>query len=84
MADLLERLEDMPCDREPFTPDHADCKCRLAHEALKEILRLRRIEVAARDIANTLNGGFVVCQCCGDQETTSDIDYLKELNEALK
>ena len=39
-ADLLERLGDVRCDREPFTPDHAGCICRLANEAADEIQRL--------------------------------------------
>lgn len=40
MANLIERLLDTGCDREPFTPDHAKCKCRLASEAAREIERL--------------------------------------------
>lgn len=32
-ADLLERLGEVGCDREPFTPDHAGCICRLTGEA---------------------------------------------------
>lgn len=40
-ADIVERLEDVGCDREPFTPDHAKCICRLAREAAAEITRLR-------------------------------------------
>lgn len=34
-------------------------------------------------MAETLNGGFVVCQYCGEQETTTDLDYARELYAAL-
>lgn len=46
--DLVERLEDVRCDREPFTPDHAKCICRLANEAAEEITRLRAALAAER------------------------------------
>jgi hypothetical protein len=39
--DIVERLRDVGCDREPFTPDHANCICRLAHKAADEIERMR-------------------------------------------
>ena len=42
---LLDRLQEVGCDREPFTPDHAKCICRLTGEAADEIERLR-IELA--------------------------------------
>lgn len=41
MSDLLERLRETPCNREPFTPEHADCQCRVANKAADEIERLR-------------------------------------------
>lgn len=37
---LLDRLRETKCDREPFTPEHANCRCRLANEAANEIDRL--------------------------------------------
>lgn len=52
-------------------------------EARAEIERLKRIEAAARNVANTLNGGFIVCQHCGEQETTTDMDYAQDLYAAL-
>jgi hypothetical protein len=52
-------------------------------EQKDEIERLRKIEKAARNVAETLNGGFVVCQRCGEQETTTDLDYAPELYAAL-
>lgn len=48
-----------------------------------ELKRLRKIEACARKLAETLNGGFVVCQRCGDQETTTDLDYARDLYAAL-
>ncbi len=39
--DITERLENVLCDREPFTADHAECICRLTNEAAKEIEQLR-------------------------------------------
>lgn len=41
MKELLDRLRDTRCDRAPFTPDHAECVCRLTNEAANEIERLR-------------------------------------------
>ena len=41
MSDIVERLQDVHCDREPFTAEHAKCICRLTNEAAKEIERLR-------------------------------------------
>lgn len=41
-ADILRRLRDTRCDREPFTPEHKNCVCRLANEAADEIERLRQ------------------------------------------
>lgn len=38
-ADIVERLRDVGCDREPFTPDHAECVCRLTNEAADYIER---------------------------------------------
>jgi hypothetical protein len=49
-----------------------------------EIDRLREIEVAARNVANTLKGGFIVCENCGEQEDTTGIDYARELYDALE
>lgn len=40
---LLERLREVGCNRQPFTPEHADCICRLTNEAADEIERLRDV-----------------------------------------
>lgn len=52
--------------------------------AADELDRLKKIEVAARDIENTITGGFVVCQKCGDQEDLTNIDFADDLRAALK
>ncbi len=44
MDDLIQKLRDTPCNREPFTDAHADCQCRTANAAADEIERLREIE----------------------------------------
>ena len=41
--DIVERLREASCDREAFTPEHAQCACRLANEGADEIERLRRL-----------------------------------------
>lgn len=38
---LLDRLREVRCDHEPFTPAHARCVCRLANEAADELERLQ-------------------------------------------
>lgn len=48
-----------------------------------ELARLRKIEEAAILLSDSLLGGFVVCEGCGQQETTTDLDYAKELRIAL-
>lgn len=54
----------------------------LLEKAASEIERLRRIETAAKSVANTLNGGFIACPC-GRQESTTDIDFAGDLYAAL-
>lgn len=49
MSDLIDRLRDMPCDREPFTADHKDCICRLTNAAADEIEKLRSERTAERE-----------------------------------
>ena len=38
-SDIVERLREVGCDREPFTPDHVKCICRLTNDAADEIER---------------------------------------------
>ena len=46
---LVERLEDVGCDRVPFTDDHKHCICRLTNEAAREITKLTsQLEEARR------------------------------------
>lgn len=55
----------------------------LLRAAANEIERLSKVEAAARNVADTLNGGFIRCETCGDQETTTDVDFAAELYAAL-
>lgn len=51
-AAILERLQDVGCDRQPFTPEHAKCICRLTNEAAAEIERLQGdLQVAQLQLA---------------------------------
>ena len=43
MNTLVDRLRDVGCDRAPFTPEHAECVCRLANEAADELERLDKM-----------------------------------------
>ena len=43
---LLERLRQVECNREPFTPEHAKCVCRLTNEAAAEIEQYERDEAS--------------------------------------
>lgn len=49
VKDVVARLQGVACDRQPFTPEHAECICRLANKAAAEIERLsRELEEAQR------------------------------------
>jgi hypothetical protein len=37
---LVDQLRDVRCNREPFTPAHADCICRLTNAAADAIEKL--------------------------------------------
>lgn len=54
----------------------------LLEEAADAIEWLQKIRLAAINVACTINGGFIACPC-GRQESTTDIDFAKELYEAL-
>jgi hypothetical protein len=82
-AEILAQLRD-PDFRGPLQ----HCRSWVDLDALmdacvEEIERLQTVATAARNVAETLNGGFVVCGTCGDQETTTDLDYAPELYAAL-
>lgn len=50
MTDIVVRLRNTGCDREPFTPEHKHCKCRIANEAANEIDLLRGLLRRADDV----------------------------------
>lgn len=45
--------------------------------------RVTAVIEAARLLSDSLDGGFVRCMRCGDQEDTSDLDFAPELRKAL-
>lgn len=47
-TDVVERLENVGCNRQPFTLEHAECICRLTNEGAREITRLRAENEAPR------------------------------------
>lgn len=51
---LAERLRDVGCDREPFTPDHAHCVCRLTGAAADALEKIEARYTALQCIAGTL------------------------------
>jgi len=57
MDKLMERLRNQRCDREPFTPEHADCICRLTNEAADAIVRAARDERAVCQMIAASYGG---------------------------
>jgi len=57
---LVERLEDVRCDREPFTDAHKHCICRLTNEAAREITSLRSQLEEARALVGGLSDPVVV------------------------
>lgn len=55
----------------------------LVHGLEDQLVKLLKIEEAAKNVANTLNGGFIRCGICSGQETMTDIDFAYDLYEAL-
>lgn len=57
-GDVVERLEGVACDRQPFTDDHKHCICRLTNAGAREITRLRsdneRLIEALKALAESL------------------------------
>lgn len=53
-------------------------------EVAGELERLEKIEAAAKNGSATLDGGFIRCETCGDQESTTDVDFAAELRATLK
>jgi hypothetical protein len=52
MSNTVERLRRTACDYEPFTHEHAKCRCRLANSAADEIEKLQGTIIAALDCLN--------------------------------
>lgn len=70
--------DDVPCDC-----GFAKVVSRTPGQALERVQRERAVIDAARDLYGSLAHGFVVCSNCGDQDTTSDMDFVDTLGSAL-
>lgn len=57
---------------------------RRASDAVSDEGRLNQVVETARNLRDSLSGGFVACSRCGEQEPTDDLDGLSELDAALK
>jgi hypothetical protein len=56
-GELIEWLQNIRCDREPFTPEHAQCVCRLAHAAAARLETLQdTLETGLSLIEETWDG----------------------------
>jgi hypothetical protein len=60
----LDRLREMGCDREPFTPEHEKCICRLTNEAANDIEQLQAelelLQLVAGTLAVHVRGHFAM------------------------
>ena len=45
---------------------------------------INEAELDIDKIIDELRGGFIICQRCGDQEQTSDLDVMSDLIELKK
>ena len=75
--DILEILTSWPCDREPFTPEHAGCRCRLASTAAREIERLRELidDIADMDVGDVeLEHREIIARCRAEQKRWTEDD----------
>ena len=71
-----------PANAAPGTPILAERRTLLA--VLDECVAGREVVTMARNVRDSLVPGFVVCQNCGDQEDTGTLDWVRDLDAALK
>lgn len=51
--------------------------------ARPEALEITNVLNTAKMLSDSLDGGFVRCTHCGEQEDTTDLDFAPQLREAL-
>jgi 3-deoxy-D-arabino-heptulosonate 7-phosphate (DAHP) synthase len=77
MMDIVERLRNIDCDHEPFTPAHKDCICLMTNEAANEIDDLRAdvkaVIIDERERCCTIIHGF----CSSDNEAQRIVDAIR-------
>ena len=79
-ADELKVLREAAKDSQPLiTLPVVELRLFLADRAE----RIEAVVRAAHALSDSLNGGFVRCARCGDQEDTTDLDFAPELRQAL-
>src|SRR3990167_4158874 len=81
---IEEVLSEQPIVGRPMIP-FSEAELRVILSALStEADALQKAVIdAARDLSNSLNGGFVRCENCGDQEDTTDLDFAPQLRKSL-
>ena len=81
MTDLLDRLRDQACNREPFTKDHAHCICRLTNAAADEIERLQSRD---RDVVGLLRAQLRVLghiPCVVEDDATGSAELAMRMKQ---
>jgi hypothetical protein len=78
MLRLIAEIADLKAEVLQWEMDHTPVGLCYALE--KEIGRLRK---ALEEVRDTCRGGFVRCENCGEQESTTDLDFMPAVLDAL-
>lgn len=74
---LVERLQNVRCDRQPFTAEHKLCICRLTNKAAAEIERLSRELLEAKEFERKACLGiaerWMICEAIGATNVAREI-----------
>jgi hypothetical protein len=77
-GELIEWLQNIRCDREPFTPEYAQCVCRLAHAAAARLEALEgEVERLMDAISKTVeeNGHLADGDVCTLRRLTCALEF---------
>jgi hypothetical protein len=86
-SDLVEWLQNIRCDREPFAPGHAQCVCRLAHAAAARLEALEgEVERLMGAISKTVdeNGHLADGDVCTLRHLTRALEFPRLLPNASR
>ena len=61
----------------PVTDNHTT-------QSVQSEIELAEVLKQARNVFVTFDGGFVICEHCGEQESMTDCDFVQALGHALK